>query len=343
MAGGGRTRLSLGKPAPLENSERAVDWTRCIFCQQDTSDNLNCPAKNPILSRCNLGYSTLAANLENLMGVNPRLLLPSKLSLRALDGSGIKETLSKNKALWHKGSVLVYQGQKFPKTLADAKVSNEKFADAVGPSPSDSRTRTRSTSAAQINLKDNVCFLCSTHDSLENLRRCSTYEVQEHILECARAIDTRLTALLASGDVIALAKYHLKCLLRLYNKALRATNQAGHIWGQAGKVHPVIADSTEWGWLKENGRVKPLWTSLPSIWEKCKGYKSCRCSKGCSPGRCSCKIAGAPCRVTCLCEGKCSAKEDNTKSSDIHRRLWPVPFFFEDLAEFHTLEAVFIL
>ena len=53
----------------------------------------------------------------------------------------------------------------------------------------------------------------------------STYDTDVKVRRCATVLeDTALLAKLASGDMIALeAKYHLKCLSTLYNRA-RATD-----------------------------------------------------------------------------------------------------------------------
>ena len=58
------------------------------------------------------------------------------------------------------------------------------------------------------------------HDSSRNLHSALTFEVDKKVRESATLLnDSKLIAKLSSGDLIAIeAKYHSKCLVRLYNR-----------------------------------------------------------------------------------------------------------------------------
>ena len=65
------------------------------------------------------------------------------------------------------------------------------------------------------------CFFCDEYDSPSNLHSASTLDVDEKVRECAALLNERkLIAKLSVGDLIAIeAKYHVKCLVGLYNQA----------------------------------------------------------------------------------------------------------------------------
>lgn len=226
--GRGRHRLSLAGPVSLSHETTTVDWGKCVVCQSDTSEKLDCPGDNPIISRRTTGYLSFAAKLQALSEFKD-YILPSKQRVQPLDnGTGFDSTLRAHKARWHKSCMTIYRdAPRFQALLRRLKQEEEKVADAEQPSttesPSESSRQTRSAGVGPLQLKGNVCFLCKSFDSPENLHLCSTKEVHQHISDSAKKVgDTDLLALLATADVIALeAKYHLKCLTKLYNKARR--------------------------------------------------------------------------------------------------------------------------
>ncbi|KAK3909702.1 Cis-prenyltransferase 4, chloroplastic [Frankliniella fusca] len=232
--GRGRHRLSLAGPVSLSEETLEVDWAKCIVCQSDSAEKLECPADNPIVSRRSTGYMTFAAKLNTLHNFN--YLMPSKLRVQKLDnGTGYENTLSSNNAKWHKSCISAYRDvPRFQALLRRLQEEQEKVADATDePLPAEPRTesirQTRSAGVGPLHLKSNICFLCKSADTADNLHLCSTKEVHENIRESAKQVgDTDLLAILATADVIALeAKYHLKCLTKLYNKARRMSKK-GH-------------------------------------------------------------------------------------------------------------------
>ncbi|KAK3912859.1 Chromosome-associated kinesin KIF4 [Frankliniella fusca] len=223
--GRGRHRLSLAGPVSLSEDTVEIDWDKCVICQKFSSEKLDQPALNPILSRRTAAFATFASKLKSLAEFN--YILPSQLRVTKLDnGTGFESTLSSNEARWHKTCMSLYRDiPRFQALLKRLKEEQEQVADAEEPSaaPKFDARQTRSAGIGPLQLKSNVCFLCKSVDLLENLHQCSTKEVHENISESARKVgDTELLAVLATADVIALeAKYHLKCLTKLYNKARR--------------------------------------------------------------------------------------------------------------------------
>ncbi|KAE8737192.1 hypothetical protein FOCC_FOCC017347, partial [Frankliniella occidentalis] len=227
--GRGRHRLSLAGPVTLSADAIEVDWEKCVVCQTVTTDKLEDPGLNPIISRRSTAFMGIATKFKALAEFS--YIMPSNLRVGKLDnGTGFENTLSTNKAKWHKSCISQFRDvPRFQALLKRLKEEQDKVADAdappcAGEAGADGPGRqTRSAGVGPVHLKSNVCFLCKSVDSLENLHLCSTKEVHEHISESARKVgDTELLAILATADVIALeAKYHLKCLTKLYNKARR--------------------------------------------------------------------------------------------------------------------------
>lgn len=98
---------------------------------------------------------------------------------------------------------------------------------AVQETPRSSRSATQT-----IGAKCDVCFLCAAPAHRQApLCQVLTKELQNKVEKCARDINnTALMAqIIAYGDLIAQeAKYHLSCLVNLYNSARRASCQTQH-------------------------------------------------------------------------------------------------------------------
>ncbi|CAC5387169.1 unnamed protein product [Mytilus coruscus] len=67
------------------------------------------------------------------------------------------------------------------------------------------------------------CYFCG--DVSDDLHNASTFMIDKRVRECALELqDNVLLAQLSVGDLISQeAKYHAKCLIKLYNKASRQT------------------------------------------------------------------------------------------------------------------------
>ena len=84
--------------------------------------------------------------------------------------------------------------------------------------PSAVTTRSRHD---KIDLTEAICFLCNEPAGSDTLHRACTHDIDAKVRKCAMELeDTDLLAKLAPGDMVALeAKYHTKCLAKLYNRA----------------------------------------------------------------------------------------------------------------------------
>ena len=97
--------------------------------------------------------------------------------------------------------------------------------------------------------------------------------------------------------------------LRLH--VLRATYQAGHVWGNCHAKDPPLPDPSAWGWRKDpiiaGGLFQwnPVWTTLPQAEKSCHELIKCSCKKGCTNGRCTCRRNSLNCTSMCCCGGDC--------------------------------------
>ncbi|KAG7172794.1 hypothetical protein Hamer_G007036 [Homarus americanus] len=84
----------------------------------------------------------------------------------------------------------------------------------------------------------------------------------------------------------------------------RAAYQAGHIWGQAAIAFVSLPSPCDWGWMKSDDELEPLWTTLSEVSKSCHELISCGCRKQ-HGGKCRCKKAALKCTGLCACEGGC--------------------------------------
>ena len=76
-----------------------IDWAKCVLCQEDNGERLQCPARSKRGDH-GAGYKTLASNLKQFFELGS---LPLPVRLDALDeGSGVENALSQHSACWHK-------------------------------------------------------------------------------------------------------------------------------------------------------------------------------------------------------------------------------------------------
>ena len=66
-----------------------------------------------------------------------------------------------------------------------------------------------------------MCFICGEPSNTSGLHEAATFQVVKHVRTCAELLqDIELLVKLSIGDIVALdAKYHTKCLVKLYNRA----------------------------------------------------------------------------------------------------------------------------
>ena len=196
------------QPGP---SKVKTDWNKCCICQKVTNEVLQCPtrAKRHDI-KVGQGYSTLSSNIMRFSELGE---LPVFLELERLDeGSGIETTLINNKAVWHKLCYNNFNTTKLQR--AEKRVIASDSEQENGPAK-----KYRCRSSFQEMPKD-CCFFCG-EGPLESLHEAATMHLDSRVRKCARDLqDESLLAKLSVGDMVAIdAKYHLQCLVSLYNRA----------------------------------------------------------------------------------------------------------------------------
>lgn len=184
-------------------------WDQCVLCQKDTSEKLCCPAESK-RSTGGSGYQTLAHTLLAFSNIG---CLPKTIDLSKLDdGEGIQATFEHHRARWHDSCRLHYNKTQLFRA-EKRKTSCERSADAP-------RKYTRQ-SVDQPQPSVDKCFFCDGQAGKETLHEASTFELDARVRKCALKLEDKpLLAKLSGGDLIAQeAKYHVKCLASLYNKA----------------------------------------------------------------------------------------------------------------------------
>ena len=93
---------------PLQSGtsiEFLTDWSKCIFCQEDLSEKLHCPAESR-RNTMGAGYKTTS---DLLMDFSRTGCLPKTMDLsRFDDGNGIEAAFVQHKAKWHDSCRLKY-------------------------------------------------------------------------------------------------------------------------------------------------------------------------------------------------------------------------------------------
>ena len=187
-------------------SESAIDWNACILCQTVTLDTLQCPAKSK-RSNIGQGYKTFADNLAQFLQIDS-LPLPIPHLSQLNDGSGIENTLMKQKAKWHKNCVFLFKKTKLDRAID--KCSKRQSGEYGGP-------LCKLTRQSMSKPKDHksVCFFCDEVGSLGvDLHQVMTDDVEQKINKHVHLLqDEKLMAKLGTGDLIAMdIVYHKRCI-----------------------------------------------------------------------------------------------------------------------------------
>ncbi|XP_031575406.1 uncharacterized protein LOC116309020, partial [Actinia tenebrosa] len=192
--------------------------------QRKTKEGLQCPA-NTKRKDGSVGYTSFASNILEFKSISG---VPKWLNLSLLDeGLGIEETLRQRNASWHKTCRDIFNNTKLERAKK-RKLSGQ-------PDANEDDTQIESDGGVCIPLKTRrssatlsskalyyYCFFCDKEDNPINLHSFSTFEVNKKVESCIDAVnDNKLKAKLNTcGDLMAAeAKYHTKCLVRLYNRA----------------------------------------------------------------------------------------------------------------------------
>ena len=205
-----------------------MDWDLCVTCQSfNTGEPLQCPA---LSKRKDVGasYSSFATNLEEFRKINA---VPLNINTEVLNQvQGVEQTLNDKKAKWHKTCRNCFSNEKLDRAIkrkileSQNEVSSEMSLESVSaPEISCSPVKARRSSLSSLIKSSNQCFFCKSSDNPRNLHLASTLEVDEKVRSCNNN-NNRLIGKLASGDMVATeAKYHLKCLVNLYNQARKVS------------------------------------------------------------------------------------------------------------------------
>ena len=206
--------LCSQQPGPSSQTPLALpvktDWNKCVLCQEETSEALQCPAKSKRLD-IGAGYSTLSANITRFSELN-QLPLPINLS-RLDEGYGIETTFKEHGAKWHKSCHTKSNATKL-RRAEKRQLSPEDSSDR---SPPSQKIRlSRSTEPAAVKES---CYFCE--GTSKPLSAVSTYNVDARVRKSASALqDVKLLAKLSAGDMMSQdAKYHPLCLASLYKRA----------------------------------------------------------------------------------------------------------------------------
>lgn len=189
-----------------------TDWSKCILCQEETSEKLRCPASSK-QNRLGAGYINLA---EDLTLFNDNACLPKSIDISRLNyGNGIEETLRNNSAKFHTTCRLLYSKSRLQRAIKRKRPNDDSDNEEL-----------QSTCHRHPRQKTNtlVCLFCEKPGSpTEPLHEAMMDRVTHRVKQCAiKLLDERLIAKVSSGDLVASeAKYHAKCLVALYNAAER--------------------------------------------------------------------------------------------------------------------------
>ena len=173
--------------------------------------------KTPLRScavQVNHSVATLVLGIaDNLLAFSKIGCLPNTIDLSKLDdGEGIQTTFEHHRARWHDSCRLEYNKTKLFRAET-RKTSCDHTADVPRKYTSQSEDKPQTSV--------DKCFFCYGQAGKGTLHEAFTFELDASVRKCALKLeDKRLLAKLSGGDLIAReAKYHMKCLVSLYNKA----------------------------------------------------------------------------------------------------------------------------
>lgn len=193
-----------------------VNWQLCILCQTCTNEPVQCPAKSK-RSDIGAGYKYVSEQIKEFTDLDE---FPFKLDVAELDiDPGIEATLEKNGVSWHRSCRNKISKEKLDRVK---KRKQEKENEPLSPVKTRKmRYNTDTATNTDTNAKRDVCIFCDEEGGASVLHSSSTLDLDFKVRKAA--IDTKNTMLLsklACGDMVAIkAKYHNKCLAKLYRQA----------------------------------------------------------------------------------------------------------------------------
>ena len=189
-----------------------MDWSLCFLCQENKK---GVPLTEPDTRKNkSSGLESLEQFIIEYHNINA---LPHNLNMNHInDGSGISQTLIKNKAKWHRDCKKLYCELKVNR--AKDRVNKRKAEYDSTDCPSAVKTRRKDKPIPASN-KD-ICFFCEETSNKEKLIEALTTNVDAKVRKYVNAMEMkRLIAKLSFGDMRAIdAMYHLNCFTNLKNK-----------------------------------------------------------------------------------------------------------------------------
>ncbi len=220
------------QPGPSRETPIKTNWNRCVLCQEETSEALQCPAKSKRYDvGAGQGYSTLSTSILRFSELNQ---LPMPIDLTRLDeGNGMEATFKEHMAKWHKSCHTKFN------------ITKLRRAEKKNPAPEDSDSdysvprKKICISRSNESVTRDSCFFCE--GTSEPLRVAATFKLDNCVRQSALDLqDGKLLAKLSAGDMMAQeAKYHPFCLASLYKKA---KSQDDHKQDDDDKINHSIAE-----------------------------------------------------------------------------------------------------
>jgi len=201
---------------------KPIDWTMCSLCQSVTSEVLHCPAKSRKASGVGAGYKTLGDNLTIFSEMKQQ---PIPVDISQLDdGTGIGNTLEAHEAQWHNSCRLKCSSSRIAR-LESTMCTSENLSEGQQSKSHYTRQGSSHIDGDLDQTRKNTCFFCDQPETKEQpLHDAMMPKVTARVKRCAIKLqDEKLIGKLSSGDLVALdARYHAKCLVKLYNASTRS-------------------------------------------------------------------------------------------------------------------------
>ena len=149
------------------SASQITDWSKCVICQKQNEEKLECPANSKIRDS-GAGYRSFVQNIQLFQEMN---ILPISLNLERLDqGDGIEETLMLKKASWHTSCRCKFNSTKL-------KRAEKRKSDSTSETPENRNTRSKTdTSSASLS-----CFFCDESFVNQDYREASTLELDSRV------------------------------------------------------------------------------------------------------------------------------------------------------------------
>ena len=108
------------KPTTPDQEDTQHDWNKCIWCQEDTSESLTCPADSK-RGTDGSGYRTTA---EIILAFEKLGCLPRKMNLSQLD-EGVETCFRYHRAKWHDSCRLKFNKSKLQRAEKRKAISQD--------------------------------------------------------------------------------------------------------------------------------------------------------------------------------------------------------------------------